>query len=94
MYDYPPTDDYEDRQDGLGALRSIQKTLNWALELPTSSEFKELCGLFEGAEGIIKQIRQKCKNPDDLAKIASAIEIMREELVEESSARFERLTHA
>jgi hypothetical protein len=97
MYDYPHTsnDNYDDRQDdgGLGALRAIQQTLTWALELPADPEFKEFCDLFEGAEGIIKQIRQKCKNADDLAKIVSAIEVMREELIEESSAKFERLTH-
>jgi len=96
MYDYPHTnsDNYDDRQDGLGALSAIQETLNWALNLPADPEFKKLCDLFEGAEGIIKQIRQKCKNPDDLAKIVSAIEVMREELIEESAARFERYTHA
>ena len=95
MYDYPPTDSYEDRQDdGLGALRAIQQTLNWALELPADPEFNKLCSMFDGAEGIIKQIRDKCKNADDLAKIAMAIEAMREELIEESSAKFERATHA
>ena len=96
MYDYPHTnnDNYDDRQDdGLGALRAIQQSLTWALELPNDPEFKELCSHLDGAEGIIKQIRSKCKNPDDLAKIVSAIEVMREELVEESSAKFERLTH-
>jgi hypothetical protein len=30
---------------------------------------------------------------DCVAKIVSAIEVMREELIEESSAKFERLTH-
>jgi hypothetical protein len=95
MYDYPPTDNYEDRQDdGLGALRAIQKSLTWALELPADPSFNKLCSLFDGAEGIIGQIRQKCKNADDLAKIVAAIEVMREELIEESSAKFERATHA
>ena len=96
MYDYPHTnnDNYDDRQDdGFGALRAIQGSLNWALNLPADPEFTELCSLFDGAEGIIKQIRSKCKNPDDLAKIVSAIEVMREELIEESSAKFERATH-
>ena len=96
MYDYPHTnsDNYDDRQDdGLGALRAIQESLNWALNLPADPEFNKLCSLFDGAEGIIAQIRQKCKNPDDLAKIVNAIEVMREELIEESSAKFERLTH-
>ena len=93
MYDYPPTDNYEDRQDD-GALRAIQQTLNWALELPADPEFNKLCSMFDGAEGIIKQIRDKCKNADDLAKIAMAIEAMREELIEESASRFERATHA
>ena len=94
MYDYPPTDNYEDRQDnGLGALRAIQESLTWALNLPADPEFNKLCSLFDGAEGIITQIRDKCKNADDLAKIAMAIEAMREELIEESSAKFERLTH-
>lgn len=31
---------------------------------------------------------------DDLAKIEAAIEVMREELIEESACRFERATHA
>lgn len=80
MHNYPPTDNYEDRHDdGLGALRAIQQSLNWALELPADPEFKEFCDLFEGAEGIIKQIRQKYNNPDDLAKIKAAIEAMQEE---------------
>lgn len=79
MHNYPPTHNYEDRQDdGLGALRAIQQTLNWALELPADPEFKEFCDLFEGSEGIIKQIRQKHNNPDDLAKIKAAIEAMQE----------------
>jgi len=46
------------------------------------------------SEKLIKEIRAKCKNPDDLAKITFAIEVMREELIEESAARFERHTHA
>ena len=97
MYDYPHTssDNYDDRQDdSLGALRAIQESLNWALELPADPEFNKLCSLFDGAEGIITQIRDKCKNADDLAKIAMAIEAMREELIEESASRFERATHA
>jgi hypothetical protein len=46
------------------------------------------------SEKIILAIRRKCKNPDDLAKIAEAIEAMREELIEESAACFKRHTHA
>ena len=46
------------------------------------------------SEKLIAEIWAKCKNPDDLAKITSAIEVMREELIEESAARFERRTHA
>jgi len=45
------------------------------------------------SEKLIAEIRAKCMNPDDLAKIVCAIEVMREEIVEMSSAKFERLTH-
>ena len=75
-------------------LKAMRDQMNWALGLPADPEFNKLCSLFDGAEGIIKQIRDKCKNADDLAKIAMAIEAMREELIEESAARFERATHA
>ncbi len=47
----------------------------------------------EPAEKLIAEIRAKYMNADDLLKIESAIEVMREELIEESSAKFERLTH-
>jgi hypothetical protein len=46
------------------------------------------------SERIIASIRAKCLNADDLAKIEAAIEVMREELIEESACRFERATHA
>jgi hypothetical protein len=46
------------------------------------------------SDNIIREIRDNCLNADDLAKISIAIEAMREELIEESAARFERATHA
>lgn len=75
-------------------LKAIRDQMNWALGLPSDPDFGKLCSMLDGAEGIIKQIRNKCKNADDLAKIAMAIEVMREELIEESASRFERATHA
>ena len=75
-------------------LKAIRDQMNWALGLPADPDFGKLCSMFDGAEGIISQIRSKCKNADDLAKIAMAIEAMREELIEESASRFERATHA
>ena len=97
MYDYedmPASTETYTIDDPNWGLKKIQDQLNWALGLPADPEFNKLCSLFDGAEGIIKQIREKCKNADDLAKIAMAIEAMREELIEESACRFERATHA
>jgi len=79
------------------ALRAIQESLTFALNLPSDPEFQKACRTIENmhsAEGIVNQIRDKYKNADDLAKITSAIEVMREELIEESAARFERHAHA
>jgi hypothetical protein len=39
------------------------------------------------SEKLIAEIRAKCNNPDDLAKIVSAIEVMREELIEVQTGR-------
>jgi hypothetical protein len=98
MYDYedmPATSrETYSIDDPNWGLKKIQDQLNWALGLPADPGFNKLCSLFDGAEGIIKQIREKCKNADDLAKITMAIEAMREELIEESACRFERATHA
>jgi len=57
-------------------------------------EDKDLAEETAASESIIDQIRANCNNPDDLAKIAMAIEAMHEELIEESACRFERATHA
>ena len=92
--DLPASSETYKIDDPNWGLKKIQDQLNWALGLPADPEFNKLCSMFDGAEGIIKQIRDKCKNADDLAKIAMAIEAMREELIEESSAKFERATHA
>ena len=53
-------------------------------------KYKEL----SHSERIIEDIYSNCLNADDLAKIESAIESMRETLIEISAARFERRTHA
>ena len=78
-------------------LKAMRDQMNWALGLPSDPDFGKLCSFVEdtqSSEGIISQIRRGFKNADDLAKIVSAIEVMREELIEESSAKFERATHA
>jgi len=83
MYDY---DRYESAADYNGrALTAIQESLTFALNLPNDPEFQKACRTIENmhsAEGIVNQIRDKYKNIDDLAKIASAIKAMREELLE------------
>jgi hypothetical protein len=79
------------------ALRKVVDSLNFALSLPSDPQFKKACRTIENlhsSDGIINQIRERYKNADDLAKIVAAIEVMREELIEESAARFERRTHA
>jgi hypothetical protein len=96
MTDYYDNYENESFENNDLLLRAIQESLVSALNLPADPEFRESCKSIENmhsAEGIINQIRDKYKNADDLAKIASAIEVMREELIEESAARFERLTH-
>jgi hypothetical protein len=78
-------------------LKAMRDQMNWALALPADPDFGKLCSFVEdtqSSEGIINQIRKGFKNADDLAKIAMAIEAMREELIEESACRFERATHA
>jgi hypothetical protein len=99
-YDNYENDSFEKSQNAMDfngrALRAIQESLTFALNLPSDPEFQKACRTIENmhsAEGIVNQIRDKYKNADDLAKIASAIEAMREELIEESAARFERHTH-
>ena len=78
-------------------LKAIREQLNWAMGLPSDPDFHKVCDFVEDTqsiEGIINQIRNGFKNPDDLAKLETAIEVMREELVEESACRFEKRTHA
>lgn len=78
-------------------LKAIRDQMNWAMGLPADPDFHKACSFIEdtqSSEGIINQIRQGFKNADDLAKIATAIESMREELIEESAARFEQTTHS
>jgi hypothetical protein len=78
-------------------LALCAKMLNWPMQIATSPEFNQLAEKIENTHsihGIIKEIRAKYKNADDLAMLETAIEAMREELIEESAARFERATHA
>jgi hypothetical protein len=100
MYDYedmPASTKTYTTDDPDWGIKAARDQLNWALSLPSDPEFKKLCTFVENtqsSEGIINQIRKGFKNADDLAKIAMAIEAMREELIEESACRFERATHA
>jgi hypothetical protein len=66
----------------------------WEMMFAEDVEDKDMAEEMAASESVIDQIRANCKNPDDLAKIAMAIEAMREELIEESTSRFERATHA
>ena len=66
----------------------------WEQMFAEDVEDKDMAEEMAASESVIDQIRANCKNPDDLAKIAMAIEAMREELIEESASRFEKLTHA
>ena len=99
MYDYetlPSSNQTYTTDDPDWGLKAIREQLNWALNLPSDPDFAKLCTFVENtqsADGVIRQIREKFMNADDLAKIVDAIESMREELIEESAARYERHTH-
>ena len=75
-----------DINDPNWGLKAINDQINWALNLPKDPEFNELTTHIETvrdaetSQGIINLIRARFFNPDDLAKIAMAVEAMREEL--------------
>ena len=85
---YPLSDEENTLQEASGLCQTeCFIEAQQALRLPKYNEPSH-------SERIIADIYAKCLNADDLAKIASAIEAMRETLIEISAARFERATHA
>ncbi len=84
-----PLSDYERTLQEADGLMQVECFLE-AHDIMKLPKCKEL----SHSERIIEDIYSNCLNADDLAKIESAIESMREMLIEISAARFERRTHA